>query len=226
MSSRYHYRHRRTRPPFRHLVCAAKLLLAVLLAACQHDLGAPLEVSSPASLAIPTKKTAVPTQHMIAAAHPLAAEVGRDILRRGGGALDAAIAAQMVLSLVEPQSSGIGGGAFLLHYAAKTGAIDSYDGRETAPASALPNMFLKPDGKPRKFFDAVVGGLSVGVPGVIRMLEMAHREHGRMTWWELFQPAIQLAEKGFVKRRGAKGLRKNNLVELALRFSVDLAAND
>ena len=197
MSSRYHYRHRRTRPPFRHLVRAAKLLLAVLLAACQHDLGAPLEVSSPASLAIPTQKPEVPTQHMIAAAHPLAAEVGRDILRRGGGALDAAIAAQMVLSLVEPQSSGIGGGAFLLHYAAKTGAIDSYDGRETAPASALPNMFLKPDGKPKKFFDAVVGGLSVGVPGVIRMLEMAHREHGRMTWWELFQPAIQLAEKGF-----------------------------
>ncbi len=103
--------------------------------------------------------------YMIVAAHPLAAEAGRDVLAAGGSAVDAAIAAQMVLTLVEPQSSGIGGGGFLLHYNAKTRKLVAYDGRETAPASARPGMFLDASGKPRGFDDAVVGGLSVGVPG-------------------------------------------------------------
>ncbi|MDH5748224.1 MAG: gamma-glutamyltransferase, partial [Rhodospirillales bacterium] len=115
----------------------------------------------------------------------------------GGSAVDAAIAAQMVLNLVEPQSSGIGGGGFLLHYQSSTGEVSAYDGRESAPASASPDMFLGKDGKPRKFYDAAVGGLSVGVPGLLRMLEMAHREHGRLPWADLFTPAIELAEKGF-----------------------------
>ena len=137
------------------------------------------------------------SRHMIAAANPLAAEAGRDILRAGGSALDAAIAAQMVLNLVEPQSSGIGGGAFLVHFSADTGDIDAYDGRETAPASATPDMFLDRDGKPMKFYDAVVGGLSVGVPGLLRALELAHRDHGRLPWARLFEPAIALAETGF-----------------------------
>ena len=134
---------------------------------------------------------------MVATAHPLATIAGRNALRAGGSAVDAAIAAQMVLTLVEPQASGIGGGAFLMHFVAKTGAIESYDGRETAPASAHPAMFLRPDGQPMKFFEAAVGGLGVGVPGVLRMLALAHAEHGRLPWAALFTPAIRLAENGF-----------------------------
>lgn len=145
---------------------------------------------------------AVAQWHMVAAAHPLAAEAGRDMLRRGGNAIDAAIAAQMVLNLVEPQSSGIGGGGFLVHYDRAAGALAVYDGRETAPASAKPEMFLDANGRPREFFDAAVGGLSVGVPGLLRMLEDAHQEAGRLPWAELFAPAIALAEGGFpVSRR-------------------------
>ena len=143
------------------------------------------------------KAAAHASRHMIAAANPLAAEAGRDILRAGGSAVDAAIAAQMVLNLVEPQSSGIGGGAFLVHFSADSGNIDTYDGRETAPASVTPDMFLDGDGKPMKFYDAVVGGLSVGVPGLLRALELAHRDHGKLPWARLFEPAIALAETGF-----------------------------
>lgn len=119
------------------------------------------------------------------------------MLRAGGSALDAAIAAQMMLTLVEPQSSGIGGGGFLLYYQAESGRIDAYDGRETAPAGAHAAMFLEPDGQPRGFAEASAGGLAVGVPGLLRMLEMAHREHGRLPWRSLFEPAIAQARKGF-----------------------------
>src|SRR4051812_29148886 len=136
-------------------------------------------------------------QQIVAAAHPLAVEAGRQILREGGSAVDAAIAVQMVLTLVEPQSSGIGGGGFILHYDPQRHELESYDGRETAPASAKPDMFLGPDGAPLQFYDAVVGGLSVGVPGVLRMLELAHKEHGKLPWAQLFAPAIKLAEEGF-----------------------------
>ena len=134
---------------------------------------------------------------MIAAAHPLAAEAGRSVLAAGGSAVDAAIAAQLVLTLVEPQSSGIGGGGFLLHYDAKKRALLAYDGRETAPASARPGMFLDDSGAPRGFDDAVVGGLSVGVPGLVRMLALAHADAGVLPWADLFAPAIALAEQGF-----------------------------
>lgn len=154
------------------------------------------EVGKPSAVK-PTALAATTQKHMIAAANPLAAKAGLEILRAGGSAVDAAIAAQMVLNLVEPQSSGIGGGGFMLHFAAKGGAIEAYDGRETAPATAHARMFLAKDGKPRKFYDAVVGGLAVGVPGLVAMLETAHREHGRLPWAQLFQPAIELAEKGF-----------------------------
>ena len=136
-------------------------------------------------------------KYMAATANPIATETALGILRRGGSAVDAAIAAQMVLTLVEPQSSGIGGGGFMLHYDGETGQIAAYDGRETAPASAHPNMFLGADGKPMKWIDAVVGGLSVGVPGLVRMLELAHAEHGSLSWPELFVDAIRLAEEGF-----------------------------
>ncbi|MGB8274982.1 MAG: gamma-glutamyltransferase, partial [Alphaproteobacteria bacterium] len=135
---------------------------------------------------------------MAAAANPLAAEAGRDILARGGTALDAAVAMQMVLALVEPQSSGIGGGGFLLYFDAESRQVFAYDGRETAPAAARPDMFLRPDGAPKAFYEAAVGGLAVGVPGVLAMLETAHRSHGRLPWADLFAPAIRLAEQGFV----------------------------
>lgn len=135
-------------------------------------------------------------RHMIAAANPHAARAGQEMLRAGGGAVDAVIAAQMVLTLVEPQSSGIGGGAFLMHYNAPQGSISAYDGRETAPKAATPGMFIKDKRKPA-FLDAVVSGRSVGVPGVLRMLEMAHGKHGKLPWARLFQPAIKLAEEGF-----------------------------
>ncbi|MDH4061756.1 MAG: gamma-glutamyltransferase family protein [Aquincola sp.] len=132
---------------------------------------------------------------MVAAANPLATDAGYQILKAGGNALDAAIAVQMVLALVEPQSSGIGGGAFLLHWDGRS--LAAWDGRETAPAGADERLFLLPDGKPMAFLDAVVGGRSVGVPGTVRMLEAAHRQHGKLPWSILFQPAITLAEQGF-----------------------------
>jgi gamma-glutamyltranspeptidase/glutathione hydrolase len=134
---------------------------------------------------------------MVVAANPLAAQAGLDILRQGGNAIDAAIVVQMVLTLVEPQSSGIGGGGFLLHFEGKGQTLTAYDGRETAPAAATPDMFLHADGTPMEFDEAVVGGLSVGVPGVLRLLERAHREHGRLPWARLFEPAIKLADDGF-----------------------------
>lgn len=135
--------------------------------------------------------------HMISVANPHAAEAGREILRAGGSAIDAAIAAQLMLTLVEPQSSGVGGGAFLLHFDKSSGEIESFDGRETAPMSATPEMFLTPGGKRKKFYDAVVGGSSVGVPGIMRMFEKVHAKHGKLPWKDLFQPAVRLATDGF-----------------------------
>ena len=138
------------------------------------------------------------TKHdMVAAANPLAAEAGLEMLRAGGSAVDAAIAVQMVLGLVEPESSGIGGGAFLLVYNPITRQTTSFDGREVAPASARPDMFLAPNGKPRTKPEAIPGGLSVGIPGVVAMLEMAHQKYGKLPWARLFQPAIKLADNGF-----------------------------
>ena len=119
------------------------------------------------------------------------------MLRAGGSAVDAAIAAQMVLTLVEPQSSGIGGGAFLMHFRKADRKVEAYDGRETAPATIRPDVFLTADGKRRSFRDVSTGGAAVGVPGVIRMLAMAHRDHGRLPWNRLFEPAIAYAENGF-----------------------------
>jgi len=143
------------------------------------------------------KQPAIGTRFMAVAANPLAAAAGRDILRMGGSAVDAAIAIQMVLNVVEPQSSGIGGGAFLVHYDASTKQITTYDGRETAPASASPNLFLDANGKSLPFKEAAVGGIAVGTPGVLRMLDMAHRNHGRINWARLFEPAVRIASEGF-----------------------------
>lgn len=135
--------------------------------------------------------------YMMVAAHPVAAHVGAAVLDDGGSAMDAVIAAQMVLNLVEPQSSGIGGGGFLLVWDAPSETLHSYDGRETAPAAGDGGYVRTPDGGFRNFFEALTGGASVGVPGLLRMLEMAHRDHGKADWASLFQPAITLAEDGF-----------------------------
>jgi len=142
------------------------------------------------------REAVVAKRFMVAAAHPLAAAAGSDVLKRGGSAVDAAIAVQAMLGLVEPESSGIGGGAFMLHWSEKEKKLRTYDGRETAPAAARADRFIK-DGKPMQFLEAAVGGRSVGVPGVLRMLELAHQRHGRLPWQQLFDAAIRAAEEGF-----------------------------
>ncbi len=137
-------------------------------------------------------------QFYVIAANPLAAEAGMNVLRRGGSAVDAAIAVEAMLSLVEPQSSGLGGGAFMTYYDASAGRVSVYDGRETAPAGATPDMFLDDNGEALPFGQAVVSGRATGVPGVVRMLEMAHREHGRLPWSSLFGDAERTAREGFI----------------------------
>ncbi|WP_442918822.1 gamma-glutamyltransferase family protein [Limnohabitans sp.] len=148
------------------------------------------------------KPDVVTRKFAVAAANPLATTAGFDVLKAGGSAVDAAIAVQMVLGLVEPQSSGIGGGAFLIHSTAGEGAhaapkLQAFDGRETAPAAATEDLLLNADGKPLAFHAAVVGGRSVGTPGVLRMLAQAHAQHGKLAWARLFEPAISLARQGF-----------------------------
>ncbi|GFZ92326.1 gamma-glutamyltranspeptidase [Elstera cyanobacteriorum] len=134
---------------------------------------------------------------MVIAANPLASRAGAEVLAKGGTAADAAIAVQLVLNLVEPQSSGIGGGAFVLYYDKAAGKLTSYDGREIAPEKATPQLFLNADGKPLPFYDAVVGGRSVGVPGVPRLLDVLHKRHGKAVWADLVKPALGIAEEGF-----------------------------
>lgn len=136
-------------------------------------------------------------KHMIVAAHPLASQAGLDMLRKGGAAIDAGIATQMVLTLVEPQSSGIGGGAFILYWDAAQETLTSFDGRETAPAGATPELFLDAVGQPLPRRVAMHSGLSVGVPGALAVLKLVHDEYGKLPWAELFQPAIKFARDGF-----------------------------
>ncbi len=142
------------------------------------------------------KTLATAKSHMVSSANPLATAAGLAILDQGGSATDAAIAIQMLLTLVEPQSSGIGGGAFMLHYAENQKKLTAYDGRETAPAAATPALFLDASGKPLGFATRV-GGRTVGTPGVMRMLELAHQDYGRLPWAKLFDTAIALADNGF-----------------------------
>ncbi len=136
-------------------------------------------------------------QGMVVAANPLAAAAGLKVLKDGGGAADAAVAIQAVLGLVEPQSSGLGGGAFLVYHDGKTGKTTAYNGRETAPAAATSQLFLKPDGTPMPFFDAILSGRSTGAPGALAMLGMVQAEHGRRPWGSLFGEAERLAGQGF-----------------------------
>ena len=171
---------------------------ACLLAACATA-PAPFVYTAPAQPEGSSGYTAKPgwatKKFAVAAANPLATDAGLQVLRAGGSAIDAAVAVQMVLTLVEPQSSGIGGGAFLLH---STGSkVEAFDGRETAPAGADEKLFIGADGKPMAFYDGVVGGRAVGVPGTVKMLETAHKQYGKLPWAQLFAPAISLAEAGF-----------------------------
>ena len=138
-----------------------------------------------------------PRTAMVAAANPLAVEAGADMLRRGGSALDAAVAVQAVLGLVEPQSSGLGGGAFLVLHDPNTGQTFAYDGRETAPAAATSALFLDEAGEPLRYFDGIASGRSTGVPGAMAMLGMAHADYGALEWADTLEPAIELAEAGF-----------------------------
>lgn len=178
---------------------AARLPLLAALAATV--LGACLPFREPAPPpSPPVAETAAPPAArgpFVAAANPLAAEAGMAVLRAGGSAVDAAVAVQAVLGLVEPQSSGLGGGAFLMHYDAASGAVTVYDGRETAPAAATPELFLDAEGRPLPFRQAVLSGRSTGVPGAVAMLHLAHQRHGLRPWGGLFDDARRLAEDGF-----------------------------
>lgn len=167
------------------------------------------EVTEAARAALDAKAAGLPSEAqdwMVAAANPLAVEAGARVLRQGGSAADAMVAVQAVLGLVEPQSSGLGGGAFLVWYDAATGEVTTLDGRETAPLASDPRQFLTEEGEPQRFFDAVVGGLSVGTPGTPRLMEEAHRRWGRANWAGLFDEAITLADGGFTVSPRLAGL--------------------
>ena len=184
------------------------LAVAVLAGVCVHA-GAQVVQEAPQrapeiATAYADKPGWAASKYMVAAANPLAVDAGYRMLKKGGSAIDAAIATQLVLGLVEPQSSGIGGGAFLMYYDGKT--VQAFDGRETAPAAADEHLFQNPDGTPVSRVTGVVGGRSVGVPGVLRMLEMAHRQHGKLPWKTLFEPAIRLSERGFAVSQRLNGL--------------------
>ena len=186
---------------FRARVAPVALLawFAVAAAGCRN---APA-TSDTATAGAPTASHAVSSLRVkltpgVAAANPIAVEAGLEVLRAGGGAADAAVAVQAALGLVEPQSSGLGGGAFLLYYDAQTGKISAFDGRETAPAGATPDMFLDEKGTPLSYADAVTSGRSTGVPGAVAMLGLVHSQHGRLPWQSLFDAPIRAADQGFV----------------------------
>lgn len=203
--------------PRRHLLFSAAALLLAGLAAPgayaqqQSDTIAP-EAPGGSEQASQLQHA---SRHMVAAANPIAAQAGLEILRAGGSAADALVTIQTVLGLVEPQSSGIGGGAFLLWYDAESGEITTFDGRETAPLAASGDLFLDDNGEPLGFFEAVVGGRSVGTPGVPRLLETIHRREGRLPWADLLQPAIGLAEQGFAVSPRLNALIAEDLDRLA-----------
>ncbi len=186
--------------PFRRTLGATLFAVAPVFVpfAMAQDVAAPGVPAQPeATSALATRKAVTGRDFMVASAHPLATEAAHAVLAEGGSAADAAVALQMVLNLVEPQSSGIGGGGFVLYWDAALGQLTTFDGRETAPSAATPDYWLGDDGEPVAFWDAVVGGRSVGVPGTVRLMEELHSRHGRLPWGSLFTPAIGLAEEGF-----------------------------
>jgi gamma-glutamyltranspeptidase/glutathione hydrolase len=178
--------------PFRSIVFAASIAAAIfaLPVLAQDEL-------PEAATGRTAAKSGTAKSYMVVAANPLAAKAGTEILAAGGSAADAAIAVQLVLNMVEPQSSGIGGGAFALYWDAKAEKVTSYDGREMSPAAAEENRFLSQNGKPMPRMQAIVGGKSVGVPGVVRLFELLHQKHGKLPWAKVFEPAIAIADGGF-----------------------------
>ncbi|KPH02122.1 gamma-glutamyltransferase [Pseudomonas sp. RIT-PI-r] len=195
------------------------IISALTLTACNAPPSSTLPLPPEAASGFRTDlQTRHASKHMAAAANPLAAEAGREMLRQGGSAIDAAIAMQAVLTLVEPQSSGIGGGAMIVLWDGKQ--VRTYDGRETAPAGATEKLFLRADGQPMSFPQAQIGGRSVGTPGVLRALEMAHEQHGRLPWAKLFEPAIKLSEQGFAISARLHSLLESDSV---IRKSPDMA---
>jgi len=195
-------------------VPALALLIAASLAGAAQAQQLSDQIAPEAATGTGARQIVTAETQMVSAANPLAAQAGIDILRAGGSAADALVAVQTVLGLVEPQSSGLGGGAFALWYDAETGEVTTYDARETAPGAAGPDLFLDDNGEPLAFFDAVVGGRSVGVPGVPRLLEKMHAEHGRLDWAALFDPAIELAEDGFAVSPRLAGLLEGEIDRL------------
>jgi len=173
---------------------AALLLCLLAASACRNAPTAPEAAAAPAA----ATGSAGAQAAGVAAANPYAVEAGLAILRAGGSAVDAAVAVQAALGLVEPQSSGIGGGAFLLHYDAGNGRTTAYDGRETAPAGATPDMFLDAAGQPLPYADAVTSGRATGVPGAMAMLGLAHERHGKLAWSELLAGVAKTADEGFM----------------------------
>ena len=200
----------------RRLAGAAALLCVFAAGAASAQSRATPEAAS----GFTPKPLARAEKHMIVAAHPLASEAGLRVLRDGGSAIDAAIAAQLVLNVVEPQSSGIGGGGFALHWSAARNALSAWDGRETAPAGAKPYQFLNADGAPLPFIEAATSGLAIGAPGAPRLLERLHREGGVLPWARLFEDAVRLADQGFPVSPRLHGL----LSFMAPRLKADPAA--
>jgi gamma-glutamyltranspeptidase/glutathione hydrolase len=188
-----------TLDPVRARAATLACMLALLGAAAGcRNAPAPADTPGPARPSAQPALARVALTAGVAAAHPYAVDAGLAVLRAGGGAADAAVAVQAALGLVEPQSSGLGGGAFLLYYDAQTGAITAFNGRETAPAGATPDMFLDQDGQPLAYSDAVTSGRSTGVPGAVAMLGLAHSKHGRLPWANLFDEPVRLAADGFI----------------------------
>lgn len=196
------------RPTIRHglLLMAGAVVLAPI--AIAQDQPQPEDTT-----AIAERASVTAENFLVASAHPLATEAGYAVLQAGGSAADAAVAVQVMLGLVEPQSSGLGGGAFLVYWDADTDTLTTYDAREKAPLAAAPDYWIGENGEPLAFMDAVVGGRSAGVPGTPKLLEVLHQDHGQLEWAELLQPAIETAEQGFtVSQRmadavaGAEGL--------------------
>ena len=197
-----------------------KLLSILVLAACAQQPVQKPQVALP-SISVdnhaPEQGTGLTEQklirakhYMAASANPLATEAGYEVLKRGGSAIDAMIAMQTTLGLTEPQSSGLGGGAFLVYWDNKAKKLTTFDARETAPKAATPELFLDENGKPMGFMNAVVGGRSVGVPGIPKLLEDVHKRYGKLPWASLFDKPIALAEQGFiVSPRMAKSIEQN-----------------
>ncbi|MCP4947381.1 MAG: gamma-glutamyltransferase, partial [Aestuariibacter sp.] len=174
------------------------------------------------SSGLETKQLVKANDWMVTAANPLATQAGADVLARGGNAIDAMVAVQLMLGLVEPQSSGIGGGAFLVYFDGKDKQLKTYDGRETAPLDATPRLFQDENGQPLKFYDAVVGGRSVATPGTVQLLWDTHQKYGELEWASLIKPIAQLAEKGFTISPRLATLIENDQERLS-RFATTKA---